>query len=1124
MVMMQVGSFLEIYEIRIETPSSGEKEERIGYATEMGDILQKMKEPGTTAVNQGDVRFYNGHRVLSIHRYGFPYLEETKKTYITAANNKGFIVPVYYQAGRDEAMGMERRECKEVWTPLIRPDSYIRTDGDQWFVGIKTDGVMDSAEMTALNPTTRSFVTGRASRDLYRNDILIQSYDFMATHPPREVVVWVTGRREEYQALADAPEGIRMVFGVPKEATITIFPLGGRGGIRDLDLDTLGAYLSVESRVKITELPQTVLLSLDYLRNVVPGAIRGSVFHEAGGSREGGDMLLSLENQALQQLNILPGAQDTSRVRKKESCVVELLDNTMTPMGARTHSRWMTTPSADERVIGERQAVGRWFTENVNQRLLPWRGVLKGMSDISRLFSAQVIGGVRYGLVWECVDAIEKLLDGAKRIGLPYPLEEDAKETFLVDVRRDLVPPGELPNGGASIGGTGYDTYWATEQTDFPFTEAGARSLDCEGRRSLWEVYQEYRESLGRLDAVVRGIQSGSEMAGGSVQIVYGSNAGYQLGIYGGKKTGVSEFGRTDSVEWRECRMIKNEYAGRSSNHVIDANSKVRFLDGSGNEGGGASAEGYQPLSKYLREATKRREVLEDDVVNAWLRWSKRLRETHEGTIRRAAALIGFVDAIQSAAWNVESRGYVWPSVKHFAEAEPTKKSKGNGKNQGSWLRVEGLRHPLIEAIRQDVSYVSHSFSIGEPTKTTGKLVFGVNSSGKSSLMKATGIAVILAQAGMSVPAASMEVGVFRKLYTRILGNDNLFRGLSTFRVETNELIRILGGADEHSLVLGDELCSGTEQYGAESIVAASILTLLRRGSAFVFATHWHRLRDIPSLLEHPKLGWNHLLVEATPEGGLRMDRRLMDGPGPRGYAIEFMERMGCDTGVVAEAKRIREMITSEDFAVVSARAWREHERLVAGAPDVRTAWNPRAGVQAVCQVCQEHPTEETDHITPREQSSGGGGLAGVGSVHSGGNLVGLCKSCHQRKTAGEIWIRGYEEVEVAGGLRERRLIWGVTSHPGVNPSGLPSVTSHLNTPPPLVSVVTTDGGEDDDPSPTESYRMNLNLEEYRYSPLDTHRRVIRTMLANGKTLQQVQGYLRKQNIKVTQREIREVM
>jgi hypothetical protein len=1100
MVMMQVGSFLEIYEIRVET--SNGSEERIGYASDMGDILQKMKEPGTSAVSQGDTRFYNGRRVVSIHRYGFPYLEETKKTYITVANNKGFIVPVYYQSGRDEALGMERRECKEVWTPLIRPDSYMKTDGDQWFIGIKTDGVMDSAEMTALNPTTRSFVSGRASRDLYRNDILIQAYDFMATHPPREVVVWVNGRREDYEKLANAPEDIRMVFGIPKEATITVFPFGD---IRELDVDTLGAYLSCEVRAKINELPATVLMSLDYLRNVVPGAIRGSVFHEStpgsgsgSGSAMGGEMLLTLENQALQQLNILPGAQDTSRVRKRESCVVELLNNTMTPMGTRTHSRWMTTPSADEKVIRERQEIGRWFTENVQKRLLPWRGVLKGMSDISRLFSAQVIGGVRYGLVWECVEAIERLLDGARRIGLPYPLEEEAKESFLEDIRRDLIPPSSLPNGGASIGGTGYDSYWSTEYTDFPFTEVGTVGLRENGRPPLWEVYQSYKGAVGRLEAIVRGIQSGSELGGGgSLQIVFGNNAGYQIGVYGGKKMGVAEFGRTDAFEWRDCRMVKNEHAGRSSANVIDASTRIRMT----------GETEFKTISSHLREATRRREALEDDVVGAWLRWSQMLRERHEGTIRRAAALIGFVDAIQSAAWNVETRGYVWPTVKHFADG-------------GSWLRVEGLRHPLIEAIRQDVSYVSHSLSIGEPMAKTGKLVFGVNSSGKSSLMKATGIAVILAQAGMSVPAAEMEVGVFRKLYTRILGNDNLFRGLSTFRVETNELIRILGGADSHSLVLGDELCSGTEQYGAESIVAASILTLLKRGSAFVFATHWHRLRDIPSLVEHPKLGWNHLLVEATPEGGLRMDRRLMDGPGPRGYAIEFMERMGCDAGVIEEAKRIREMITSEDFAVVSARAWRDHERLVASAPDVKTAWNPRAGVQAICQVCLKNPTEETDHIVPRENSTTGGGLVGVGSVHSGGNLVGLCKSCHQRKTAGEIWIDGYEEIETPGGLRERRLVWGsVTSHPPVSSS---SVTSHPlteNTRENYQAISPLDTSCQD-----EIHSGVLNLEEYRYSPLESHKRIIRTMLANGKTIQQIQGYLRKQNVKVTQREIRESM
>jgi len=147
----------------------------------------------------------------------------------------------------------------------------------------------------------------------------------------------------------------------------------------------------------------------------------------------------------------------------------------------------------------------------------------------------------------------------------------------------------------------------------------------------LWEVYQSYKDTVGKIETIVRGIQSGSELGGGgSLQIVFSNNAGYQIGVYGGKKTKVAEFGRTDAFEWRDCRMVANEHAGRSSANVIDASTKIRMT----------GETEFKTLSSHLREATRQRKALEDDVVGAWLRWSRMLRERHEGTIRRAAVLM----------------------------------------------------------------------------------------------------------------------------------------------------------------------------------------------------------------------------------------------------------------------------------------------------------------------------------------------------------------------------------------------------------------------------------------------------------------------------------------------------
>ena len=88
----------------------------------------------------------------------------------------------------------------------------------------------------------------------------------------------------------------------------------------------------------------------------------------------------------------------------------------------------------------------------------------------------------------------------------------------------------------------------------------------------------------------------------------------------------------------------------------------------------------------------------------------------------------------------------------------------------------------------------------------------------------------------MFVACDMMEYYPYKSLFTRILGNDNIFKSLSTFAVEMTELRTILKLADENSLILGDELCSSTETGSAISIFVAGLMKLYESKSSFIFA------------------------------------------------------------------------------------------------------------------------------------------------------------------------------------------------------------------------------------------------------------------------------------------------
>ena len=320
-----------------------------------------------------------------------------------------------------------------------------------------------------------------------------------------------------------------------------------------------------------------------------------------------------------------------------------------------------------------------------------------------------------------------------------------------------------------------------------------------------------------------------------------------------------------------------------------------------------------------------------------------------------------------------------------------------------AYVDIHSLRHPLVEQTGSRVAYVKHDVQLGS-SGSNSWLVYGMNASGKSTLMKAIGIAVLLAQAGCFVPAKSITVRPFRAVYTRILNQDNLFAGLSSFAVEMSELRDILRTADANTLVLGDELCSGTESVSAMSLVAAGIEWLSAKKAKFIFATHLH---DLPKLLKPEELGlkiW-HLHVEYNPvTRTLVYDRTLMPGNGSTLYGLEVARAMD---------------LPSEFLDIAAA-----HRRTLSGSVTQEDAkgssWNTVIKRRA-CELCGSVVAKELEvhHIRPRATASSGILEDGTPMNHPS-NLVVLCEACHDKEhTEGSVVT---EIVQTSAGPSRRTI------------------------------------------------------------------------------------------------------
>ena len=336
------------------------------------------------------------------------------------------------------------------------------------------------------------------------------------------------------------------------------------------------------------------------------------------------------------------------------------------------------------------------------------------------------------------------------------------------------------------------------------------------------------------------------------------------------------------------------------------------------------------------------------------------------------------VDIASCCAKNAFEYCYVRPDI----DTEKTQR-------KSSFISMKNMRHPIIERIQDDIEYVGNDLDLNKD----GILLYGINASGKSSFMKAIGLNIIMAQSGMYVAAESMSYYPYNSIFTRISGMDNIYKGMSSFTVEMTELRNILQRCDKYSLVIGDEICCGTESISGISIVASGIDTLIKKGSCFIFASHLHELTKITCISKHIKdksLSVKHIRITIDDKNRIIYDRKLQDGQGSKIYGIEVCKSLDMPLDFMKNAEKIRKEVEGINKDIVKNRKSRYNSNVIVDK----------------CKIC-DNVAEETHHIVYQEKANDEGYLSNY-HKNSKHNLVALCKECHRKEHSGELKIKGY--------------------------------------------------------------------------------------------------------------------
>ncbi|MCX7596968.1 MAG: DNA mismatch repair protein MutS, partial [Fischerella sp.] len=319
---------------------------------------------------------------------------------------------------------------------------------------------------------------------------------------------------------------------------------------------------------------------------------------------------------------------------------------------------------------------------------------------------------------------------------------------------------------------------------------------------------------------------------------------------------------------------------------------------------------------RYITPELKEREVriltAQDDLYKLEYEIFVALREEvgqQAEVIRNLSRAVAAVDVLCGLAELAVHQGYCRPEVV-----------------EGREIKIVDGRHPVVEQSLPAGFFVPNSTQLGRRETPDGEnsphpdliILTGPNASGKSCYLRQVGLIQLMAQIGSFVPARYAKLGVCDRIFTRVGAVDDLATGQSTFMVEMNETANILNHATSRSLVLLDEIGRGTATFDGLSIAWAVAEYLAAEIQArTIFATHYHELNELASLLEN--VANYQVTVKELPDRIIFL-HQVQPGGADKSYGIEAGRLAGLPAVVIQRAKQVMGQIEKHSKIAIGLR------------------------------------------------------------------------------------------------------------------------------------------------------------------------------------------------------------
>jgi len=356
-------------------------------------------------------------------------------------------------------------------------------------------------------------------------------------------------------------------------------------------------------------------------------------------------------------------------------------------------------------------------------------------------------------------------------------------------------------------------------------------------------------------------------------------------------------------------------------------------------------------------------------------------------------------------------------------------------------LRLVGARHPLL---LERLGEAAVPLELAMEEGVTTLLLSGANTGGKTVALKTVGLLALLAQCGVPIPAAEgTELPVFSETFADIGDEQSIEASLSSFSARLVHVREVLDRADARSLVLLDEVGTGTDPEEGGALAGAVLKALTARGARTIATTHFGFLMDLAA--REPGMGNASMEFDAATG---RPTYRVVAGIPGKSHALEVARGLGVDERVLAEARallpegarRSRELVAelSERLGRIRALEAEIAERDRASAERARDSEERRDAIAREEQALRRRAAESAREIVRRAEREAEEALSEVRAARRRGAAPGSTAQTERGADAVAAASAGLDRLRAARRDAEREAPAGALALPGVPP---PSVS-----------------------------------------------------------------------------------